>query len=86
MHSNGNEIKHKKQREINGKYAIPLLPFIENAKPKGTPTSIEVYSNNDMFSLPFSDAKDALLGFAKDGKPLREDGPAISIWRRLKCY
>ncbi len=54
---------------------MPLLPFIENTKPSQTPTFIEVECKEQNVTLQYAQAKKALLGFAKEGKPLHEDGP-----------
>ncbi|WP_088104963.1 hypothetical protein [Halalkalibacter urbisdiaboli] len=74
--TNGNEIKYEKQKLINGTFGMPLKPFLMNAKPNEHVTTLIVEQHNGTkLSFPFEDTLSFIIGFSKNGKPLREDGP-----------
>ncbi|WP_409305292.1 peptidyl-prolyl cis-trans isomerase [Peribacillus sp. SCS-155] len=69
------EKKYEKERILTGSFGMPLEPFIKNAAPDANASVliIETASGEREYSL--EEAKQFILGFAKDGKPLKEDGP-----------
>jgi hypothetical protein len=68
--------KYEKEKILAGTFAIPLKPFIENASPKNDAnTFILETSDGKSHEIPLHTAAAAFLGFSKDGKPLRENGP-----------
>ncbi|EOP51970.1 hypothetical protein IKQ_03531 [Bacillus cereus VDM053] len=67
--------KYKKEQLINGTFGIPLQPFLKNAEILEGATQIEIETTDNSITLPLETANQAILGFSKEGKPLREDGP-----------
>ena len=67
--------KFKKEQLIMGTFGIPLDPFLKNAEIADEATHVEIHTTHDTFILSLEEAKSAILGFSKNGKPLREDGP-----------
>ncbi|RBW69417.1 peptidyl-prolyl cis-trans isomerase [Bacillus taeanensis] len=68
--------KFEKEKILAGTFAIPLKPFIENAGPKQEAKEFIVEtSDGHTHEIPLHIAEHAFLGFSKDGRPLREDGP-----------
>jgi hypothetical protein len=69
------EKKFQKEKVLNGTFGIPLAPFLENAEPEKSADTIAIITENDEVTLPLANAGEILLGFSKNGKPLKEDGP-----------
>ncbi|EDL64707.1 hypothetical protein [Bacillus sp. SG-1] len=71
------EKKYEKEKILNGTFGIPLSPFLKNAEPENGADTLVIMTadQSEELSLPLSKAEDLLLGFSKDGKPLKEDGP-----------
>lgn len=67
--------KYKKEQLINGTFGIPLHPFLKNAEILEDATHVEIETTDNTITLPLETAHKAILGFSKEGKPLREDGP-----------
>ncbi|OQR57828.1 peptidyl-prolyl cis-trans isomerase [Bacillus sp. CDB3] len=67
--------KYKKEQLINGTFGIPLQPFLKNAEILEGATQVEIETTDNLITLPLETANQAILGFSKEGKPLREDGP-----------
>ncbi|MBK5489205.1 peptidyl-prolyl cis-trans isomerase [Bacillus sp. TH17] len=67
--------KYKKEQLINGTFGIPLHPFLKNAEILEDATHVEIATTDNTITLPLETAHKAILGFSKEGKPLREDGP-----------
>ncbi|TKD71796.1 peptidyl-prolyl cis-trans isomerase [Pseudalkalibacillus hwajinpoensis] len=68
--------RFEKERVLNGSFVIPLAPFLSNADPIETGLNVKLVSENgDEYILTMEEAMNGFLGFSKDGKPLREDGP-----------
>ncbi|MFY0543325.1 hypothetical protein [Brevibacillus sp. H7] len=64
------------RKALEGDYGMRLAPFIENAKPLPEATHVVIHCRNgESHKLPIEKAKRAILQFAKDGKPIRENGP-----------
>jgi len=67
--------KYKKEQLINGTFGILLQPFLKNAEILEGATQVEIETTDNSITLPLETANQAILGFSKEGKPLREDGP-----------
>ncbi|EEM04432.1 hypothetical protein CN568_15515 [Bacillus pseudomycoides] len=65
----------KKEQLITGTFGIPLHPFFKNAEITAEATHVEIHTLHDSFTLSLEEANNVILGFSKDGKPFREDGP-----------
>ncbi|WP_226674375.1 peptidyl-prolyl cis-trans isomerase [Rossellomorea aquimaris] len=69
------EKKYEKEKILNGTFAIPLSPFLKNAEPHPAASSIVIETINGDHTLDLIQADQLLIGFSKEGKPLRENGP-----------
>ncbi|MBW3114014.1 MULTISPECIES: peptidyl-prolyl cis-trans isomerase [Bacillaceae] len=69
------EKKYEKEKILNGTFAIPLSPFLKNAEPYPEAAAIVIETENGDHTLDLIQADQLLIGFSKDGKPLRENGP-----------
>ncbi|MBP3040601.1 peptidyl-prolyl cis-trans isomerase [Bacillaceae bacterium Marseille-Q3522] len=69
------EKRYQKEKILTGTFAIPLLPFINNAEPENDATEMIIEQSDGQVIVPLEDAKTFVAGFSKDGKPLLEDGP-----------
>ncbi len=58
-----------------GTFGILFAPFLENAEPLEEAHTVVIESIDGEYSLPISKAKELILGFSNNGKPLKEDGP-----------
>jgi hypothetical protein len=67
--------KFEKEKMITGTFAMPLHPFLQNAEINEEAHAVEIHTETKVYTLTLQDAMQAILGFSKDGKPLREDGP-----------
>ncbi|QRG69725.1 hypothetical protein [Brevibacillus choshinensis] len=66
----------EERKVLEGDYGIRLEPFINNAQPLPEATHVRLHrEDQEPVELPLSEAKRAILQFAKDGKPIREKGP-----------
>lgn len=71
---------HKK--DISGDWGIPFQPFLKNASPLETATKVTCHLQSDeKISLPLDFAKECILCFALDGKPIREQGPIHLLYK-----
>lgn len=68
-----------KEKSITGTYGIPFEPFLNNAEVEDDAQYLMIETKEKEYKLPLSEGKKLVLGFSKDGKPLREDGP-------VHCY
>jgi hypothetical protein len=73
------EKKFLKEQLITGTFCMPFKPFLKNAEVKEDASQLVIVTDNEEVILPLDDAENLVLGFSKDGKPLKEDGP-------LHCY
>ncbi len=64
-----------KEKIITGTFAMPLAPFLRNAEALPEATTLTIVTENGEVTIPLEQAYEAILGFSKDGKPLKEDGP-----------
>ncbi|MBT2637283.1 MULTISPECIES: peptidyl-prolyl cis-trans isomerase [unclassified Bacillus (in: firmicutes)] len=70
------EVKFEKEKVLTGTFGIPFKPFLDNAEPDQTAGTVVIeYGDNDQIALSLKEASGIILGFSKDGKPLKEDGP-----------
>lgn len=66
----------KEREALDGDYAMRLGWFLDNAKPDPEAIWLRIHrENKESITLPASDARFAILQFAKNGKPIREFGP-----------
>ncbi|WP_456271671.1 peptidyl-prolyl cis-trans isomerase [Bacillus sp. AK031] len=77
------EKKYQKEKILNGSFGIPLAPFLLNAQPDKEAGSIVINTADaeENITLPLTKGEEILLGFSKDGKPLKEDGPVHVYYR-----
>ncbi|MBY6050504.1 peptidyl-prolyl cis-trans isomerase [Cytobacillus firmus] len=69
------EKKFEKEKVLTGTFGIPFKPFLMNAEPDESAEIVVIESEDGETSLTLSEAEELILGFSKDGKPLKEDGP-----------
>jgi len=69
------EKKYEKEKILNGSFAIPFAPFLTNAEPLENAASLVIETETDEHRMDLSHADQLLIGFSKDGKPLKENGP-----------
>lgn len=69
------ETKFKKEQILKGTFGIPFRYFIKNAGPLQGSSTLLIETKNGEIKVPLEKANDSILGFSKEGKPLREDGP-----------
>ncbi|MBO9130306.1 peptidyl-prolyl cis-trans isomerase [Bacillus sp. 165] len=67
--------KFQKEQIITGTFGIPLWPFLKNANPLETASSVEIHTDDTCITISLETAMKVILGFSKDGQPLRKDGP-----------
>jgi hypothetical protein len=73
------EKKFLKEQLITGTFCMPLKPFLENAAVHDDASQLAIITDSEEVSLPLKEGENLVLGFSKDGKPLKEDGP-------IHCY
>jgi hypothetical protein len=69
------EKKFEKEKVLTGTFGIPFKPFLMNAEPEEKAEIVVIESEDGETRLTLSEAEELILGFSKDGKPLKEDGP-----------
>ncbi|MBG9546136.1 molybdopterin-binding protein [Cytobacillus firmus] len=69
------EKKFEKEKVLRGTFGIPFKPFLMNAEPDESAEIVVIESEDGETRLTLSEAEELILGFSKDGKPLKEDGP-----------
>ncbi|MGD6848634.1 peptidyl-prolyl cis-trans isomerase [Rossellomorea aquimaris] len=69
------EKKYEKEKILNGSFAIPFAPFLTNAEPLENAASLVIETETDEYRMDLAQADQLLIGFSKDGKPLKENGP-----------
>jgi hypothetical protein len=69
------EKKFEREKVLTGTFGIPFKPFLLNAEPDKNAESLIIESEDGEVQLPLSQAEDLILGFSKEGKPLKKDGP-----------
>jgi hypothetical protein len=66
---------YEKEKVINGTFGMRLEPFLRNAEPLADASIFTIITAHDEVRIPLEQAYKAVLGFSKNGKPLKEDGP-----------
>ncbi|HWO74841.1 MAG TPA: peptidyl-prolyl cis-trans isomerase [Bacillus sp. (in: firmicutes)] len=74
------EKKFLKEKILNGTFAMPFKPFLENAEPNKDASQLIVETKDGEIALPLAEANNILLKFSHQGKPLKEDGPVHVIY------
>ena len=69
------ERKYEKQRMMEGSFGIPFESFLLNAEPEEGTKSLIIEHNEGETELPLDEAYKLILGFSKNGKQLKNDGP-----------
>jgi hypothetical protein len=69
------EKKFEKEKIINGSFGIPFEPFLKNAEPNENASMCIIETEHNIVEVPLQEAYSLILGFSKNGKPLKEDGP-----------
>lgn len=69
------ERKYKKEQLLTGSFGIKFAPFLKNAEPLEGASSVVFVSGKNEVEIPLAKAQDAIFGFSKKGKPLKDDGP-----------
>ncbi|HEY8342132.1 MAG TPA: peptidyl-prolyl cis-trans isomerase [Calditerricola sp.] len=70
------EALHAAKQALDGDWGMPLAPFLQNAGPDPDATAVICHlENGERVALSMEEAKEAILQFAKDGKPIRDSGP-----------
>lgn len=69
------ERKYDREKLLTGSFGIPFEPFLNNSEPYDTSELLIIESTNGNITVPLQEGKNLILGFSKNGKPLREDGP-----------
>ncbi|MCP8970286.1 peptidyl-prolyl cis-trans isomerase [Ectobacillus ponti] len=67
--------RFEKERVLTGTFCMPLRPFLLNAEAGEDAYEVEIHTEDETITVLLADALHAVLGFSKEGKPLREDGP-----------
>ncbi|WP_080846645.1 hypothetical protein [Cytobacillus gottheilii] len=81
------EKKFEKEKVLTGTFGIPLAPFLKNAEPnEDAKTVILISSSEGNVELSLEEAQGMILGFSKDGKPLKEDGPIHAYFADGRNY
>ncbi|AMA72447.1 MULTISPECIES: hypothetical protein [Aneurinibacillus] len=64
------------KKKIVGDYGMNLGPFLKNAEPNETASTLVCKrESGEEIRIPLSEAYEAVVCFAIDGKPIRKDGP-----------
>ncbi|MBM7586686.1 hypothetical protein JOC86_003238 [Bacillus pakistanensis] len=69
------EKKFEKERILTGTFGISLQPFIKNAEPLSDAKSLIIETEDNEYSFILAGHDRLILGFSKEGKPLKENGP-----------
>ncbi len=64
------------RQTLDADYGMKLSIFLNNAQVSPEATTLRVHrENGDFIDIPLTEAKKAILQFAKAGKPIRKNGP-----------
>ncbi|MDE3838379.1 hypothetical protein C0966_03130 [Bacillus methanolicus] len=69
------EKKFEKEKILTGTFGIPFKSFLNNAEPADDAEWLVIETDSSDVKLPLEKGFELILGFSKDGKPLKEDGP-----------
>lgn len=74
------EKKYEKEKMITGTFCMPLKPFLNNAQVLKDAQHLIIETLDGEVEIPLVTAEEMLLGFSKEGKPLKEDGPVHAYY------
>ncbi|NQD68919.1 peptidyl-prolyl cis-trans isomerase [Bacillus haikouensis] len=75
------EKKYEKEKVLTGTFAMPFSPFLKNAEPLETASSIIVETDTGEIRFGLDEADELLMRFSHNGKPLKEDGPVHILFK-----
>jgi hypothetical protein len=75
------ESKFQKEKLLNGTFGIPFKPFLENSEPEADAKYVVIECGHEEVKLSLEESYGLILGFAKEGKPLKEDGPIHAYYK-----
>lgn len=75
------ESKFQKEKILNGTFGIPFRPFLANSEPEVDAEFVVIECGNGEVKLSLEESYGLILGFSKEGKPLKEDGPLHAYYR-----
>lgn len=64
------------KKVLENTYVMPIRDFIQNSEIKPEAKQVRIETDNEPVYISVDQLNSCLLLFAKDGKPLTEDGPA----------
>ncbi|WP_026692171.1 hypothetical protein [Peribacillus kribbensis] len=80
------EKKYEKEKVLTGTFGIELRPFLTNAIPLEEAGHFIIETKDESLRFSLEDAFGFILGFSKDGKPLKEDGPIYVYFKDGSNY
>lgn len=69
------------EKILKNSYVMPISDFIENAEIKPDATDATLVTKKGDIQISLVELKDCYLQFARDGKPLKEDGPVYLFFQ-----
>lgn len=80
----------EERKALEGDYAMRLSSFIDNAKPLPNVSHMVIHRDQaESVTLTLAEANQAILQFAKSGKPIRENGPVLlylpAMWKEKQA-
>lgn len=69
------------EKILKNSYVMPLFEFLENAEVKSDAKDATLVTKEGDKKISLSELKDCYLLFARDGKPLKEDGPVHLFYK-----
>jgi hypothetical protein len=73
--------KHERENILKYSYVMPITDFLNHAEVKAEATDVTLVTEEKDITIPLSDLYNSYLMFARDGKPLREDGPVHLLYK-----
>ncbi len=67
--------RYEKQRILKGTFLMPLMPFIHTSEPDSKAETVSLVTDEGDHKIKADLLAGALLLFAEEGKPLKEQGP-----------
>ncbi|RWZ60737.1 hypothetical protein EQV77_05430 [Halobacillus fulvus] len=67
--------RYEKQRIVNGTFLMPLKPFLHTSEPARDVSTAALVTKDGEHVIDADDLAESYLLFAKEGKPLKEEGP-----------
>ncbi|MDZ5470646.1 peptidyl-prolyl cis-trans isomerase [Bacillus sp. 31A1R] len=69
------EKKFEKEKVLTGSFGLPLKPFLKNAGINEDAKYLFIELEDGEMKLPLEEGENLILGFSKEGKPLKDGGP-----------